>query len=379
MHVLVGIPCLLRGGTEIQTLYLVRALVLFGWKVTVLCYFEYDRQVVDEYSSAGGNVILMKLDRSLGHIAFVRVLRKEIAGQKPDVMHVQYMTPGALAILAARLAGLRRVYATVHQPYSSWHSPLWKILLRLSAPLCDYFISVSLTTEMSWFGRCRNITDISGYKLPGHFTLHNAVDIARVRLLVESGEADALKDRYGLKSGFVFGFIGRLSDEKGLDVLFEAFELLVQRHQSVNLLVIGDGPEKATLLQRYGRRTWWKMVRMPGRLSWEEAMRHFSAMDVAVVPSRFEGFGLSAVEAMAASIPVIASDAGGLAEVIEDGHSGLLFERGNAVALCSEMVRLLTEPEFRKKLVLGASKRVWSFDISRFNDNILKIYKVIEK
>jgi len=379
MNVLIAIPCLLRGGTEMQTLYLSRALVGGGHDVEIACYFQYDPVVVEEFRAFGCSVTLMELERSSGAAAITRSLVDHFATRRPDIVHVQYMAPGAMPVLAARLAGVRRVLATVHQPYTKGHGMHAKLLLRSAALLCDYFIAVSEVAEKSWFGSSRNIADIDSCKLPKHFTIYNAVDAERVRSLVESENADALRRHYALNSGFVFGFIGRISYEKGLDVLFDAFELLIEQYPSVFLLVVGDGPGKAKLEQRYGCRSWWKMVKMIGSQSWEDAMRHFSVMDAMVMPSRFEGFGLSAIEAMSAAVPIIASKTGGLAEIIENGQSGLLFETDNSVALYSEMVRLLTESEFLKKLVVGASERVCAFKISRYNSDILKLYNVVEK
>ncbi|NTV20912.1 MAG: glycosyltransferase [Chlorobium limicola] len=373
-HVVIAIPCLNRGGTEMQTLCLVKALVFSDFRVTVLCYFEYDRAVVDEYRAAGGDVVLMDMVRSIGQLSFAGKLRNTIAGLKPDVVHVQYMTPGALAIVAARLAGARRVLATVHQPYSSWHNPLWKGLLRLSALLCDHFIAVSLAAESSWFGSCRDIADVPDSLLPKHFTLHNAVDVGRVQALVASEEAAGLRRRHHESDCFVFGYIGRLSHEKGADIFFDAFELLAQRYAAVCLLVVGDGPERSSLEHRYGVRQWWRRVAMAGRQDWENAMRHFAAMDAVVVPSRFEGFGLSAVEAMAASLPVVASDAGGLGEIIANGQNGLLFECGNVSGLLACMERLLLEPETRRRLACDAGRRASDFDIELFNRKIRKLY-----
>lgn len=374
MYVVIAIPCLNRGGTEMQTLHLVRALVHFGHKVSVLCYFEHEPTVVDEYRSAGAFVMLMGIDRGIGQASFVWTLRNALAECAPDAVHVQYMTPGALAIVAARFAGIRTVYATVHQPYSSWHTPLWKLLLRCSALLCKHFIAVSLAAESSWFGSSRDIGDVSDPLLPKHFTLHNAVDVSRVQALVESEEAAGLRSRYHESGCFVFGYIGRLSHEKGVDILFDAFELLSERYAGICLLVVGDGPERSSLEHRYGVRQWWRRVTMAGRQDWENAMRHFAAMDAVVVPSRFEGFGLSAVEAMAVSMPVVASDAGGLGEIIANGQNGLLFECGNVSGLLACMERLLLEPETRRRLACDAGRRASDFDIELFNRKIRKLY-----
>jgi L-malate glycosyltransferase len=358
-----------------QTLYLVKALVRFGHKVRVLCYFEHEPAVVDEYRLEGADVLLMGIDRGIRQASFVGILRKELAGCAPDAVHVQYMTPGALAIVAARLAGIRTVYATVHQPYSSWHSPLWKLLLRCSSLLCTHFMVVSRIAEESWFGSSRLMTGTEAGSLPRHFTLHNAVDTAAVRDLVRSEAALALKHSYCRVNRVIFGYVGRLSHEKGADVLFDAFALLAGRHAGAFLLVVGDGPERTALESHCRNEGLHERVFFAGKLSWSEAMQHLAVMDAIVVPSRFEGFGLSAVEAMAAAKPVIASRAGGLSEIITHGHDGLLFENGNHRELSAMMEMLLLHPVKRAGFSRQAFQRASDFDVAHFNRKIRKLYK----
>lgn len=372
-HVLILIPCLNRGGTEMQTLYLVKSLVLLGCRVSVLCYFEYDDLVVDEYRMAGSSVVVMNLDRKLDAIAFIRTIRKAILDFKADVVHVQYMTPGALAVISARLSGVPRVYATVHQPFSSWHNLIWKYLLRFSSVLCDHFISVSLRTEKSWFGSVSSIENCKK-KLPKHFTIHNAVDVSLVESIVQSEEALILKEKYAERDTFVFGFIGRLSYEKGLDILLMAFKELVARHKNIRLVVVGSGPEHSSLEDRYGGELWWADISFVGSLDWVGAITHLAVMDAVVVPSRFEGFGLSAVEAMAASRTVIASDCGGLSEVIEEMSSGLLFHNENVSDLRAKMELLYTQPSLMHSLSVGAKRRAMVFDVGRFHTQIHRLY-----
>lgn len=373
-HVVITIPCLNRGGTEIQTLYLVRALIPGGWMVSVVCFFEYDQSVVDEYREQGCEVLLMRMDRNVRQTVFIGELKHVIVELRPDVAHVQYMTPGALAIIAVRLAGVPRIFATVHQPYSAWHNRLWKVMLRSSALLCDHFISVSQNAESSWFGVSRNFSDFEGKALPKHFTIHNAVDVSLVETLIQSEDAQTMKKQVAASGHFVFGYIGRLSHEKGVDILFDAFAMLADRHAGLQLLIVGEGPEKASIEARYCSMPWWDNVMFVGKQSWMRAMQYLAAMDAVVVPSRFEGFGLSAVEAMAAFLPVVASDAGGLSEIIENGKSGLLFESGSVPGLFSAMERLFLDTETRRRLCLDARRRASDFDVELFNKKILKLY-----
>jgi len=370
-RVLITISCLGRGGTEMQTLYLVRALLLAGYEVTVACVFEHEPEVEREYRNAGARVLLMEQDRSRGAFALVGRFRALFAEERPDLVHVQYMTPGMLPVVAARLAGVRRVLATVHQPYSRWHSPLWKLYLRFSALLCDHFIAVSRAAEQSWFGSSHRYAYGDEKRLPAHFTLYNAVDVRKIRELCAEGHEQAEKSGRG---AFVFGFLGRLSHEKGADLLFDAFDVLSRKHEHLGLLVVGGGPEKKRIEDRYSGSGWWKKVTFQGLCSWREAMTQFASMDAVVVPSRFEGFGLSAVEALAAGKPVIASECGSLSEIIENGISGLIFPEEDTDALAAAMERLLSDRPLRDRLATHAAARADEFDVGRFNRNVAGIY-----
>jgi len=377
MRVLLAIPCLMRGGTEMQSLYHAKALLSGGYTVDVVCYFEFDKGVVDDFRQAGCTVSLLHLKRGGGKSAFISVMKDFYRASRPDVLHVQYMTPGALSIIAARLAGLTTILATVHQPYTRAHGLMALILLRASALLCTKFFAVSKAAERSWFGSSNDCE--KQLRFSRHCTIHNAVDTQRVAALSGSVQAAVLKQHYRFSDVFVFGYIGRLSHEKGVDILFEAFGKLAQRRNGIRLLVVGDGEEKAELERTFGSEIWWSSIAFAGKQTWETAMAHLAAMDAVVVPSRFEGFGLSAVEAMAAAKPVIASDTGGLSEIVRHGKSGLVFQNGDVTELAGLMDELVENASLRNLLAEDAKKCAETYDISVYEKKIISYYNKLKK
>ncbi len=380
MRVLLAIPCLERGGTEMQTLQLAKALLAAGHRVEVVCYFETDRQVVDEFIECGCLVELLRLQRGLPALDFIRIMRRYFRAARPDVLHVQYMTPGALTILAGRLAGVPKVLATVHQPYTASHGVNALRLLRASSMLCDRFIAVSQVAEASWFGSscdCSAALQKGGRRR--HCTIHNAVDVRAVAALVDTGVARKYRETYGIAAdAFVFGYIGRLSHEKGVDNLLQAFGQVFGRTKGISLLVVGDGPEKQKLQERFSHEAWWRGIVFAGTLSWKDAMRHLSAMDCLVVPSRFEGFGLSAVEAMAASRPVIASRTGGLSEIITHGRDGFLYEPEDVSALAGQMCLLADDKQLCRNFSMSAFRRSQDFDVEPYSRKIQDLYNTCQ-
>ncbi|MGH9131971.1 MAG: glycosyltransferase [Acidimicrobiales bacterium] len=137
-------------------------------------------------------------------------------------------------------------------------------------------------------------------------------------------------------------FVGRLVPEKGLDVLLKAIDRAFRGDLDLHLNVIGEGPQKAEL-QRLaaplGERVSWA-----GVLPRAEVGRALVAAHCLVVPSRREGLGLVALEALAHGRPVIVSRVGGLAEVVADGVDGILVAPGDEVALAGALMRLPLGP-----------------------------------
>jgi colanic acid/amylovoran biosynthesis glycosyltransferase len=145
-------------------------------------------------------------------------------------------------------------------------------------------------------------------------------------------------------------FVGRQVPVKGLDLLLRTLPSLVSRHPDVRLDVIGDGPDaeaNAALARRLGVG---RQVRFHGALPHDEVLRAMRAAQVLVVPGRTtaegqaEGFGLIAVEAQAAGLPVVACASGGLPETIAPEHRGELVQEGDHVALAERVSELLAEP-----------------------------------
>ena len=141
------------------------------------------------------------------------------------------------------------------------------------------------------------------------------------------------------KGGFAL-FVGRLSPEKGVGTLLEAWDRF---GEGVPLKVVGDGPLTGRVLSVADRRP---DVEYLGRKPAEEVRALMKEAGVLVFPSEwYETFGRVAAEAFAAGTPVVASDIGAVAEMVDDGRTGLLFRPGDAGHLASQVKRVLNRPE----------------------------------
>jgi len=177
----------------------------------------------------------------------------------------------------------------------------------------------------------------------------------------------------------VIGIFGRLIEQKGVDVLLNAFEAIYRQHPQARLLIVGDGPDRKALERQANQLGLEKVTHFTGWI--DQAQRLMPACDMIVVPSRWEGFGLVTLEAMGWELPIIASRTSSLPEIIRDRETGLLVPSENVEALASAISLLLQNPEYAKKLgQSGYERLITDFSVDRMVCATLDLYqKLVER
>ncbi len=370
MKVLVCISCLLTGGTEIQTLSLVEALVAAGHKPVVACYFEYSPEMVVRYEEAGAQVELMSPDgtRPAGVYPIFRHLLREFRKiikkhHHPDVAHVQYMAPGALPVIALRLLGVKKILATAHT-YADLYPSLRQIHW-LNEHVLTAFQCITMCAERSFFQSSRMFDpNVKLNKRGNHFTIYNNlpsyIDISQSGRM---GEAKTI------------GVVSRLEPVKGMDLVVPAFARVLKSHPAMRLLVVGDGSQLKLMEQQVkelGIPSW--KVEFTGRQPQDSLQSYYDRIDILLMPSRSEGFGLTAIEGMARGCVPVVSNVGGLPEVVEDGVSGMLFSAGNQESFYEAFDKAFKD---FTSLSAGAVRRAAVFSRERYFDRIKQLYRHI--
>ncbi len=155
----------------------------------------------------------------------------------------------------------------------------------------------------------------------------------------------------------LIGTMGRFMAKKGFDIFLDALAILHREGVAFQAILGGDGPEEHRLRQRIALRELNDHVTMP---SWiEDKKAWFAGIDIFVLPSHHEPFGIVLIEAMAAGVPVVSSDAVGPREIIRDGEDGLLFPVADAEALAERLRRVLDDPEAAKAMGERGHARVY--------------------
>lgn len=169
--------------------------------------------------------------------------------------------------------------------------------------------------------------------------------------------------------------VAKFRPEKGHRVLLAAFDLVLRQIPDARLLLVGDGELEAELRADVASRFLDDKVEFAGAVS--EVWPSLAAAHVFALPSLSEAFGIAAVEAMAAGLPVVASNVGGLPELVRPGVSGELFPPGDHEALARELMHLLRSPELRKQMGAAAREAAETHRMERSAARYMDLYDEI--
>jgi glycosyltransferase involved in cell wall biosynthesis len=260
---------------------------------------------------------------------------------RPDVIHNHMYRAelvGTRAAIALGEVGHRRPYivSTVHS--SRVRSEEDREMLRVLTPQIDQLIAVSKMIEDKLVAEGRTGAPVT--------RIYNGVDLSRYDHMEP---CCTLPEEYGMEPGSqIVGVVARLEPEKGHPTLLEAWPQVLRAVPDAYLLIVGEGSRREVLeAQTRDLRIAHRVV-FTGRRDDVPAVT--AALDVAVLPSYREAQGLSILEALALSRPVVASDVGGIPEMITDGVNGLLVPPHDADALATAIVRLLRDHPYADTL-----------------------------
>ena len=186
--------------------------------------------------------------------------------------------------------------------------------------------------------------------------IYNGVETATFDFPFEGDERAAFRARFAAPNEKIIFFIGRMVREKGAQVLIEALMRVRYQYHDAKVVIAGGG-ERGHLEQLARYLGIASHVYFAGRVSDVDRDRLYRVADVAVYPSLYEPFGIVALEAMAAHVPVVVSNAGGLGEVVEHDVSGTVTYAGDADSLAWGIVRVLKNPDLAQGMVQNAFAR----------------------
>jgi|ETN01SMinimDraft_4_1059930.scaffolds.fasta_scaffold11337_1 glycosyltransferase involved in cell wall biosynthesis len=180
-------------------------------------------------------------------------------------------------------------------------------------------------------------------------------------------------------------FVGRLSDQKGLQCLIDSMQDISRYDSRAKLLVIGAGPYEKTLRERAYSKGVEEYVEFLGPMSTSDIARYYNFADIFILPSLStktgtEALGLSLLEAMASGCAVIGTSIGGIPFVIKDGHNGLLVKQKDSKELTKAIITLLKDKKKSQKLGNNAAGFVRkNYSLEKISKDFIKLYKELLK
>lgn len=281
-----------------------------------------------------------------------------------DVIHAQTRVTQVIGFFVSRLCGIRLV-TTCHGFFSK------KIGRILFPAWGDRVIAISEAVREHL---------LKDFKVDKHriSLIHNGIDVKKFVRSFTEAERDKLKRKFSVKKGFsVIGTIGRFTPDKGHDVLLYSFYKILKQRPDVQLVFVGDGKERP------------KIIDLAQRLSLSENVvfvktqlntaHILSIMDVFMfTPRRKEGLGIALLEAFASGRPAVATDVGGICDIVRNDVNGFLVGPSDPNALVEPTLRLLKDRELYQRMShAGREMVIEKFSINGMVDKVHDLYKEI--
>jgi len=354
-------PPVMVGGLGRHVHALAEAMAVAGHEVTVLTRHPGSSEVAYDEVAGGVRVVRVAEDGSgpgftEDLLAWTTALNDALtrggleigADRSFDVVHAHDWLVAQAACALEHDLGVPLV-ATVHATEAGRHQGWLPGPVNRTIHSVERWLTVEARRVITCSAYMRwEVTRLFGPPAAKVDVVPNGVDAARWRV---GPDRVAAARRQWAADGPLVTYCGRLVHEKGVQDLLAAVPRLRRRHRGLRVVVAGTGPAETELRQQARSLRLGRSVVFAGFVPDADMAALVAAADCAVVPSRYEPFGMVALEAVAAGTPVVAADVGGLAEVVADGRVGVRFPAGDPVALADAASRLLGDPELGRRLV----------------------------
>jgi len=326
--------CLLANAASTHTEKWAIALSERGWEVEILSFLsaELPKVKVHLIPRLAGDKVDVILRQNW--------VREKVAEIKPDLIHSHYATSFGL------LGALTRKHPLV---ISAWGSDIF------SFPRTSFLHRKLLKWILTRADVLCSSSEIMAQEMQRYIGSEQAIEIIpfgvdTTRFSPPQGEHVSYPKSALTDFTVVFGVAKGLHPVYGLDLLIEAFAQVHRHFPQTLLRIAGEGPQRCQLEDLTEKLGIAENIEWLGQIPNANVSDFYQSVDIVVIPSRQESFGVTAVEGSACARPVIASRVGGLTEVIIEGETGLLVSPENISELGEAMERLIKDPSLRDKL-----------------------------
>jgi glycosyltransferase involved in cell wall biosynthesis len=350
------------GGSERQAVELVKRLDRSMFDVVIAC-FRRDGSLAQELAGAGTVEVFPVngfLSKSGLHQAyrFSRLLRRT----RIQIVQCFDFYSNVFAIPLARLAGAPVILASRRDEASM------RTLAQRRGERWSYSLATGVVANAEAIkDQLVKRDKVSSEKV---WVIHNGIDLDRFDQHGGSPSEEAVPKSHGLR----IAVVANLRPEKGHLVFLDAAQRLRKSNPLARFLIVGDGVMRESIETRVKELGLTEQVQLTGAVKDIPAL--LRSVDIAVLPSlKNEGFPNAVMEAMAASVPVVATDTGGTSELVIDGLTGFVVQPGNAAALGDRIGRFCDDAEVRRKMGEAGRRRIVDhFTIDRMTKKFEALY-----
>jgi glycosyltransferase involved in cell wall biosynthesis len=295
--------------------------------------------------------------------------------QRPHILHTHTAKAGAIGRLAAMLAGDARPPIIVHTYHGhvlrGYFDPVRTTLFRL---IETYLARIS-TALIAVSPQVRDDLVGMGVAPKEKFAVVRLGIGLDERIPVDQDGRDETRRQLGIPAGrFIVGWVGRMTAIKRTDDVLIGFRKLREQGVDAVLCMVGDGPDRDQIELRARDLGIVKDTLFLGYQ--EDVAQYFAAFDAMVLPSANEGTPVTAIEALAAGRPVVATRVGGVPDVVREGQDGFLVEAGDTDALAERLARLANDPELRRRMgAVGRERVLPRYAVTRLLDDMDRLYR----
>jgi len=332
-----------------------------GDEVTLLCSDERLQEgssFVGQLRERGFRVVDVPMSRYIdpaGDLMAIYRFYRYLKTAGVDVFHTQTAKAGMIGRIAARLAGVPVVVYTAHAfafhdylPW--WRKQLYAALERFGSRLCDVIVVDS--DEVKRRGVQFRVAPAEKIRV-----IPMGVDTERFSPERRLQLRDAARHALNIPGDApVIGLVARFVHDKGLDTFVEAAMRIISRYPAAIFLMVGDGPLRPQVEEWLAERGLTGSFRFPGMQS--DVAPYYAAMDLFMLPTLREGFGVAFCEALSMEIPVVATRIAPLTDVVIEGLTGLLAEPHDSSGFAAAAECLMASSELRAALGAAGRRRV---------------------
>jgi glycosyltransferase involved in cell wall biosynthesis len=362
LHVISKLPV---GGVENQLLLTLRNYDRTKLKPLV-CSLLDKGEIGKEIEDLGIEVISLNKLKHRFDPTIIRDIYNLIKMRNVKIVRTHQYHANLYGRLAAWLAKVPCIVASVHNIYTIDRKPHRRVINRFLAEFTDKIVAVSETVK-------HDILKYDGLSEDKVTVIYNGIDTVRF----SDVDGSIIRKEFNIQSDIpIVGTIGRLTLQKGQKYLIEAISLVKKRFPQIILLIVGDGPMKEEL-KEYA-----KSIGLNGHIIFTGSRRDIpallTAMDIFVLPSLWEGLPNALLEAMAVGKPIIATDILPVREIINSKELGILVPAKDSTAIASSIESLLVNKTFAETLSNNARKRACSdFNIETTVSRYTYLFKKI--